>query len=312
MKDLCSLRGNISLSFSSIKNTSRQFHAVVFAIIGLVNDTPNRPRQRFQQDVVSNQKFGHGFSGLSGSSLRKVPEIILLFWVVKILSTAMGEATSDFLVFKINPYVAVTAGGVVLCAVLLLQFTVRKYIAWVYWLAVVIVAVFGTMSADSLHIQLGIPYIISTLFFMVVLVVVFIMWYKTEKTLSIHSITTRRRELFYWATVLSTFALGTAIGDLSATTFGLGYFLSGIVFTLLFLIPAIGYRWFNLNEIVAFWFAYVVTRPLGASFADWMGKPTSHGGLGWGDGTVSVLLTILIVICVVYLSITKKDAKAVH
>lgn len=271
--------------------------------------TPNRPRQRVYPTVSNVQSPLRKLGNVSKTPLRKVPEIIVLFWAVKILTTAMGEATSDFLVFKINPYLAVAIGGCVLCLALLLQFSVKKYIAWVYWPAVVMVAVFGTMAADSLHIQLGIPYIISTLFFLIVLAAVFILWYRTEKTLSIHSITTRRRELFYWATVLSTFALGTALGDLTATTFGLGYFLSGILFSVIFLIPAIGYRWFKLNEIVAFWFAYIVTRPLGASFADWMSKAPSSGGLGWGDGTISLLLTFLIIIFVGYLSITKKDIK---
>ncbi|HTB48691.1 MAG TPA: hypothetical protein VK712_01265 [Verrucomicrobiae bacterium] len=243
-------------------------------------------------------------------ALRKVPEITVFFWIVKLLTTAMGEATSDFLVFRINPYIAVILGGVALAGALLLQFWVRKYIASVYWLAVAMVAVFGTMAADVLHIQFGVPYIATTLFFAVVLAGVFITWCKYEKTLSIHSINTRRRELFYWATVLATFALGTAAGDMTATTLGLGYFSSGLLFAGLIVIPALGYWLLGLNEIFAFWFAYVLTRPLGASFADWMGKPHSVGGLGWGDGHVSLMLSALIVVFVVYLSMTHKDIKA--
>lgn len=242
-------------------------------------------------------------------TLRKVPEITIIFWIAKLLTTAMGEATSDFLVFKINPYVAVTLGAVSLAVALAIQFSVRRYIPWVYWLAVSMVAVFGTMAADGLHIQLGVPYIASTAFFAIVLAIVFIVWHKSEKTLSIHSINTRRREMFYWFTVLATFALGTAAGDLTATTVGLGYFSSGLLFAGLIVLPAIAYWLFGLNEILCFWVAYVLTRPLGASFADWMGKSRTIGGLGWGNGHVSIALTIVIIVLVVYLSLTRRDIK---
>ena len=171
------------------------------------------------------------------------------------------------------------------------------------------VAIFGTMAADVLHIGLGIPYFVSTAFFMVTLAVVFAVWYMSEKTLSIHSIYTRRRELFYWAAVVTTFALGTAVGDLTATTLGLGYFFSGVMFAVLIAIPALAYWLLGLNEIFAFWLAYILTRPLGASFADWMGKPHSAGGLGLGTGTVSLGLTVLIIGFVSYLTVTRKDIK---
>src|SRR5579863_8914835 len=194
--------------------------------------------------------------------IRKVPEVTIYFWIIKLLSTAMGESTSDYLVFHINPYIAVAFGGIGLIVSLILQLSVRRYIAWIYWLAVVMVAIFGTMAADVLHIGFGIPYIVSTIFFAVVLAAVFIVWYRTEKTLSIHHITTMRRELFYWLTVVSTFALGTAAGDLTASTFNLGYLNSGIVFAVLFALPAIAYFFFGFNEIIAFWFAYILTRPL--------------------------------------------------
>ena len=169
------------------------------------------------------------------------------------------------------------------------------------------IAIFGTMAADVLHVVLGIPYLVTTVFFSVLLVVVFLAWRKTEKTLSIHSINTRRREIFYWLTVMTTFALGTAAGDLTAATLGLGYLFSGILFALLFIIPILGYWKFGWNEIFTFWFAYVITRPLGASFADWFGKPIL-GGLGLGDEIVSIVLTIMIIVFVVYLTISpRKD-----
>jgi uncharacterized membrane-anchored protein len=241
-------------------------------------------------------------------ALRKVPEITALFWTVKLLST-VGESTSDYFVFRINPYIAVALGTLGLIIALLLQFWVRKYIAWVYWLAVVMVAVFGTMAADVLHVQFDVPYLVSSTAFAISLAAVFVAWHGSEKTLSIHTINTRRREVFYWLTVLATFALGTAAGDMTAITFNLGYFSSGVLFAALIAVPALA-RWlFGLNEVATFWCAYVLTRPLGASFADWMGKPKSVGGLGWGDGTVALGLAVLIIIFVGYMTLNRKGSR---
>jgi uncharacterized membrane-anchored protein len=241
--------------------------------------------------------------------LRKVPEITVFFWLTKLLTTALGESTSDYLVFKINPYLAVALGGVGFAIALIIQFIVRKYIAWVYWLAVAMVAVFGTMAADAIHIQLGVPYILSTIFFAAALTVIFKVWHQTEHTLSIHSINFRRREVFYWTTVMATFALGTAAGDLTAITLGLGYFSSGLLFAGLIVLPAVAYWKFGLNETLAFWTAYVLTRPLGASFADWMGKGHAVGGLGLGDLPVSAVLAILISISVGYMTFSRRETR---
>jgi uncharacterized membrane-anchored protein len=167
--------------------------------------------------------------------------------------------------------------------------------------------VFGTMAADVLHVGLGIPYAVSTAFYSVVLAVIFVLWYRSEGTLSIHSIYTRRREVFYWATVLATFALGTAAGDLTAKVIGLGYLGSGVMFAVVIAIPYVGYRWFGLNPIVGFWFAYIVTRPLGASFADWLAWPPSVGGLGLGHGMVSLVSAVIIIGLVGYMAATGKD-----
>ena len=238
---------------------------------------------------------------------RKVPEITVYFWVVKVLTTAMGEATSDYSVHKIDPVIAVCFGAVAFVIALGLQLTVTRYVAWVYWLAVVMVAVFGTMCADVMHVRFGVPYGVSTVLFAVVLTAVFLLWYRTERTLSIHSIDTRRRELFYWATVLATFALGTAAGDTMAYTLHLGFFSAGLVFAAVIAIPAVGWRFAGLNRVLAFWFAYVVTRPLGASFADWLGVPRTLGGLDLGRGAVSIASTVLIVAFVAYLSVTRLD-----
>ncbi|MDQ2716528.1 MAG: hypothetical protein M3Z08_16610 [Chloroflexota bacterium] len=242
-------------------------------------------------------------------AMRKVPEITVYFWIIKLLTTGMGETTSDYLVRQLNPIIAVALGGLGLAIALVLQFFVRRYVPGIYWLAVVMVAIFGTMAADVLHIGLGIPYLVSSAFFTVALAIIFVAWYLSEKTLSIHSIYTRRRELFYWATVMATFALGTAVGDMTASTLGLGYFSSGIVFAVLIAVPALGYWLFGLNEILAFWFAYIVTRPLGASFADWMGRPRNLGGLGLGTGAVSLVIAILVIGLVAYLTVTRKDVK---
>jgi uncharacterized membrane-anchored protein len=171
------------------------------------------------------------------------------------------------------------------------------------------VAIFGTMAADGLHVQLGIPYIASTIFFAIVLALIFIVWSKTEKSLSIHSINNYRREFFYWATVLATFALGTAAGDLTASTLGLGYATSILLFSGLILIPIIGYKFFKMNEVLAFWFAYIITRPIGASIADWVTKPKTVGGLGINGALVSIGLAILIIIFVIYMSYDKTEIK---
>ena len=233
---------------------------------------------------------------------RKVPVIGILFWVLKILTTAMGEVTSDYFVRSFNPFIVVPLAGLLLLAALGLQLRARRYVPWTYWFAVVMVAVFGTMAADVLHIELGIPYLVSTTVFALTLAVIFGAWYSSEGTLSIHSIDTRRRELFYWAAVLATFALGTAAGDMTASTLGLGYFGSGILFAILIAIPAIGWRWFSWNAILAFWTAYVLTRPLGASFADWVGRPRNLSGIGLGTGLVSLGLSLVIVVIVGYLT----------
>jgi len=239
----------------------------------------------------------------------RVPEITVYFWVIKALSTAMGEATSDYLVHRLNPELAVALGFIGLVVALLLQFSMRRYVAWTYWLGVVMVGVFGTMAADVLHVRFGVAYAASSTLYGVVLLAVFVSWQMTEKTLSIHSVDTPRREAFYWASVVATFALGTAVGDLTAVTFHLGYLTSGLLFAGVIAVPASGFRWLHWNAIFSFWFAYVVTRPLGASFADWMGKPQSVGGLGWGDGTVAVALTIVIFCLVAFLAVTRADVQ---
>jgi uncharacterized membrane-anchored protein len=238
--------------------------------------------------------------------LSKVPKVTAYFWVIKILTTFMGEATSDYLVHTISPYLAVGLGFVAFALSLAMQFAARRYRPWVYWTTVAMVAVFGTMAADVLHVALGVPYPVSSAFFAVALGLVFAVWYRTEGTLSIHSICTPRREVFYWAAVVTAFALGTATGDLTAKTVGLGFLGSGVLFTAVIALPALAYR-LGLNAIASFWIAYIVTRPVGASFADWLGFPPSDGGTGAGHGPISLLSALAIMILVAYLAVSRKD-----
>jgi uncharacterized membrane-anchored protein len=238
---------------------------------------------------------------------KKVPELTLYFWVIKVLTTGMGETTSDFFVHSYNPYLVVAMGAVALAISIVWQLYLRRYNPWIYWLAVSMVAVFGTMAAGILHVYLGVPYPISATIYAISTALIFGLWYLVEKTLSVHSIYTRRRELFYWAAVLATFAMGTAVGDMTAVSFRLGFFASGILFLAIFAIPGIAYWLIGLNEIVAFWFAYIITRPLGASFADWLAVPPSQGGLNLGKGPVSIALWVLIIGFVAYLAITHPD-----
>lgn len=228
----------------------------------------------------------------------KVPEITGLFWVTKVLTTGMGETTSDFMVTTIDPVIAVGVTFILFAVALVLQFRTRRYVPGVYWLTVVMVSVFGTMAADVAHVQFGVPYEISTIGFAILLAAIFVVWHRTERTLSIHSIDTTRREVFYWATVLTTFALGTAAGDWTAHDLGLGYFQSGLLFLAAILVPAVAYLFLRLNAVVAFWVAYILTRPLGASFADWLGVGPERGGVGIGTGIVSLVLALGITVCV--------------
>ncbi|MQY18156.1 COG4705 family protein [Nocardia macrotermitis] len=229
----------------------------------------------------------------------KVPEITVLFWVIKVLSTGMGETFSDFLVSKLPPELAVGGAGVALIVALVVQFRSRRYVAWIYWTAVVMVSIFGTMVADIVDFGLGVPLQVTTIGFLVLLGVIFAVWYGCEKTLSVHSITTRRREAFYWATVMITFALGTAAGDLTAGKLHFGYLASTVLFAVVIAIPAVAHRWAGLGAIPAFWASYIVTRPLGASATDWLASDRSDGlrlGTGWVTLAVTIPMVALIAV----------------
>jgi uncharacterized membrane-anchored protein len=239
----------------------------------------------------------------------KVPEITTLFWAIKILTTAGGEATSDYLSLH-NKVVGGAIEIVVFLVALALQFRIRRYFALTYWFLAFSIAIAGTGVSDTMHLTIGLPYWLTTLFWAVVLALIFWYWQRSEGTLSIHSIVTRRRELDYWATVFATFALGTALGDFTATALHMGYLASGILFAVLITLPGLAWRFVGLNEIAAFWMAYVLTRPLGASFADYFSKAHDLSGANYGDGPTAVVTTIIIVILVLYSAYARNDIQA--
>jgi uncharacterized membrane-anchored protein len=239
----------------------------------------------------------------------KVPEVILLFWVVKIFTTAGGEAASDY--FK--TWGNIKGGGtevLLFLVALVVQFGTRRYRAFAYWFLAYAIAIFGTGVSDFLHLDVGIPYAGTTLLWAVVLAAVFWTWQYRERTLSIHSITTQQREAFYWATVFATFALGTALGDFTATSLNLGYLGSTILFGVIILLPALAWWRFQLNAIAAFWMSYVITRPLGASIADYISKPPNISGIGFGDGQTALVFAAAVLVCVTYLAIARPDIQA--
>ena len=240
--------------------------------------------------------------------LNKVPEITIYFWIIKVLCTTVGETAADFLNVNLNFGLTGTsiATGVVLAIALVFQFRAPKYIPSVYWLTVTLVSVFGTLVTDNLTDNLGLPLEASTLIFAALLAVTFLVWYRTEHTLSIHSIVTRRREAFYWLAILFTFALGTASGDLMAERLGLGYLVTGIIVAALIAITAVGWK-LGLNSVLSFWIIYILTRPLGASIGDYLSQPSSHGGLGLGTTVTSMIFVGGIIVIVIYLSVTKAD-----
>ena len=238
----------------------------------------------------------------------KVPEVIALFWLVKILTTAGGEATSDYL----KVYGNLAGGGIELAlfaAGLVWQLTTRRYSAFAYWFFAYAIAVIGTGVADFLHLDVGLSYAADSLLWAAILAAIFVVWRRSEGTLSIHSIVTQRREGYYWATVFATFALGTALGDYTAIALNLGYLSSAILFTVVICLPWLAHRRFGLGAVAAFWMSYVVTRPLGASYADWISKPKSTTGLAFGDGRTAVVFAVAVLAVVVHLAIARPDVQ---
>ncbi len=257
---------------------------------------------------------------LGRQMLNKVPEVTLYFWIIKILCTTVGETAADYLATNLNLGLTRTTfiTGALLIVTLIFQFRLRRYVPGVYWLAVVLISVVGTQITDNLVDNFGVTLVTTTIVFSVTLAIAFAAWYASERTLSIHTIYTTRREAFYWVTILFTFALGTAAGDLAAERINLGYWLSAVMFGALIAAVAVAHYAFKLNAVLAFWIAYILTRPLGASIGDYLSQAKKVGGLGLGTTVTSAIFLVTILLVVVYLSITRKDAtetaahRAVH
>ena len=264
--------------------------------------------------MSSHVKSGSVRTGTAGllsarAMLNKVPEITLYFWVIKVLCTTVGETGADYLNETLGFGLTKTTllASVVLVAALVLQFRVRRYVPWIYWVSVVLISIVGTLITDNLTDNFGVSLVTTTVVFSIVLAAVFAAWYASEKTLSIHTIVTTRREGFYWLTVLFTFALGTAAGDLTAERLAVGYWKSALLFAALIgLVYALHLK-LGLNAVLAFWVAYILTRPLGASIGDYLSQPKADGGLGLGTTVTSVIFLLTILAVVVYLSLTKVD-----
>ena len=238
----------------------------------------------------------------------RVPEVTVDFWFIKLMAVTMGETAADYLAVNLGLGLTTTSFIMVavLAAALALQFAQKRYVPWTYWLAVVLISVVGTLVTDNLVDNLGVPLLATTIAFAIALAVTFLVWFRSEGTLSIHSIFTLRREAFYWLAILFTFALGTAAGDLVAEQFALGYFSTGILFGLIIASLAIGYFFLNLDPIIGFWLAYIFTRPLGASFGDLLSQPNAYGGIGLGTVVTSAVFLAAIVAIVGYATLARR------
>jgi uncharacterized membrane-anchored protein len=236
----------------------------------------------------------------------RVPKVTVDFWLIKLMAVTVGETAADYL--AVNLGWGLTATSLIMTAVLVIaiaiQFSRKRYVPWSYWLAVVLISVVGTLITDNLVDNLGVPLEATTIGFSVALAATFAIWFAFEKTLSIHTIFTTRREIFYWLAILFTFSLGTSAGDLVAETFGLGYFATGVGFGLVIAAISIAYYVFRVNGILCFWLAYILTRPLGASFGDLLSQPVDYGGLGFGTIVTSLIFLAAIAVIVGYMTLT--------
>jgi uncharacterized membrane-anchored protein len=240
--------------------------------------------------------------------LNRVPEITIYFWIIKILATTVGETAADYLSGTLNLGLSITSyimSGLLLVA-LFNQFRLKQYVPASYWFVVVLTSIVGTLITDRLVDELGVSLVTTAIVFSLILLAVFALWYFSEKTLAMHSIRTAKRELFYWAAILFTFALGTSAGDLLAETSGLGYTMSAFVFGAFILAIAGGYYYLRMNAVLAFWIAYILTRPLGASIGDLLSQPAENGGIGWGTVGTSMVFLCIILSLVIYLSLKQK------
>lgn len=241
----------------------------------------------------------------------KVPEVTIFFWLIKIMATTLGETGADFFIFNLKFGMTATSYlmGIILLVALSIQIRAKKYIPAVYWVAVVLISIVGTLITDNLVDNFGVKLETTVILFSIALSAIFLAWYVSQKTLSIHTIYTTKRELFYWTAILFTFALGTAAGDLAAERWNLGYAVSGLIFATLIGIITLSYYLFKANAVVSFWFAYILTRPLGASFGDYLSQPAANGGLALGTSNTSITFLLVILSLIFYLTISRKEIR---
>jgi uncharacterized membrane-anchored protein len=241
--------------------------------------------------------------------LNKVPEVTIYFWIIKVMATTVGETAADLVSVRLNLGLTLTSYvmSAVFLAALIVQVRAKRYLRPLYWITVVLISVVGTLVSDNLVDGMGISLVTTSIAFGLILSAVFALWYRSERTLSIHTIFTTRRELFYWAAILFTFALGTSVGDLLAEKLDLGYGQAVIVFAAMIGIVAFLYYVLKMDGILSFWLAYILTRPLGASMGDLLAKPVIAGGMGWGTVTTSLMFLAVILMLVVYLTISRSD-----
>ncbi|MFJ5624185.1 hypothetical protein ACIQD3_15970 [Peribacillus loiseleuriae] len=241
--------------------------------------------------------------------LNKVPEVTIFFWIIKIMATTVGETAADFLNFNLHWGLTKTTYlmAFLFLITLFFQFRAKKYVPWIYWLTVVLISVVGTLVTDNLVDNYGVALMTTTIIFGLAMLATFAVWYASEKTLSIHSIYTTKREAFYWLAILFTFALGTAAGDLIAEGLNLGYLISALMFAAVIGLVTIAYYFFKMNAVQAFWIAYILTRPFGASLGDYLSQTRHAGGLGLGTTGTSVIFLVVIFILIIYLTKTRID-----
>jgi len=255
-------------------------------------------------------------AGIHGSRtlFNKVPRVTPDFWIIKLLAVTVGETAADYMNLDLGLGLSLTSWILtgILAGALVLQFLQRRYIPWVYWTAVVLISVVGTLVTDNLVDNFGVPLEVTTIIFSVALTVTFAVWYAIERTLSIHTIYTPRREAFYWLAILFTFALGTSAGDWLAEGFGFGYVETGLIFAAVIGLIALAYSVLRMNSILAFWLAYIFTRPLGASIGDLFSQPIEYGGLGFGTTVTSVIFLGCILAVVVYMTVTHEGVEAIE
>ena len=244
----------------------------------------------------------------------RVPLVTLDFWLIKLMAVTMGETAADYLAVNLgfgltNTSLIMTA---ILAGALVLQFAQKRYVPWAYWLAVVLISIVGTLVTDNLVDNFGVPLTVTTALFTGLLALTFWIWYRSEGTLSIHKIFTAKREAFYWLAILMTFALGTSAGDLIAEQFGLGYLGTGILFGMIIASLTFGYFLLGLDAVIAFWLAYIFTRPFAASFGDFLSQAKAYGGLGFGTVITSVIFLVAIIAIVIFMTLTSRGREEIR